>query len=298
MTTVRVTHRSRRSETAFAYTLLAPVLIYLLLVMLVPFLWSIFTSMTDKMIGTIGRFIGLQNYRELLGDALFLKAIVNSLIFTIGAVFGKVLFGMIMALVLNENIRCRNLFRSVLLLPWTIPTIVSVFAWQWMFRGTGGVLNYLLQSLRIIRHPIGWLVTPSMAMFSVILVNVWRGIPFLGISILAGLQTISPELYEAARIDGANAARRFWSITLPQLRSVILLASLVTTIWTLNDFEIIWLLTHGGPSNGTQVFSTLSYTVGFFYLQLGKSIAISIFMFPLLVVLIHFVTKTALSSRE
>lgn len=186
----------------------------------------------------------------------------------------------------------------MLFLPWTIPTIVSVFTWQWIYSDVGGVLNALLLKTGLIDSPVGWLATPDLAMFSVILVNVWRGIPFMGIAILAGLQTVSKEMYEAAMLDGAGAIKRFFYMTLPSVKEVTILSSVITTIWTLNDFEIIWLLTRGGPDNGTQVLSTLSYTVGFLNMSLGKAIAISVITLPPLIMLINYVTKRSLASDK
>lgn len=286
------------NENRLAFILISPVVLYLLAVMVLPLGWAVYMSFTDKTVGNPARFIGIGNYIELLQDKLFWKALMNTVIFTLVAVIAKVVFGMIMALVLNEKLIFRNVFRVLLFLPWTVPTIVSVFTWQWMYSDVGGVLNYILIQLGIIQQQIGWLATPDLAMMSVILVNVWRGIPFLGIAILAGLQTISSEMYEAAKIDGANAIKRFLYITLPSVKEVTMLAAVITTIWTLNDFEIIWLLTRGGPSNGTQVLSTFSYTLGFLNLELGKAIAISVLSIPPLVMLINFVTKRSLSSDD
>lgn len=277
---------------------MSPVLLYLLAVMVVPFGWALYLSFTNKAVGVPAAFIGLGNYIELIQDSLFWKAVWNTLVFTLVAVIGKTVFGMIMALVLNEKIVFRNVFRVLLFLPWTIPTIVSVFTWQWIYSDVGGVLNFLLLKARLISQPVGWLATPDLAMISVILVNVWRGIPFMGIAILAGLQTLSKEMYEAAMLDGAGAFKRFIYMTLPSVKEVTVLAAVMTTIWTLNDFEIIWLLTRGGPSNGTQVLSTLSYTIGFLNMSLGKAIAIAILTMPPLIMLINFVTKRSLSSNE
>ncbi|MFD0677758.1 MULTISPECIES: carbohydrate ABC transporter permease [unclassified Paenibacillus] len=285
-------------DSKLAYVLLSPVLIYLLAVMVLPFGWAVYLSFTNKVVGAPATFIGLKNYLDLMKDSLFWKVAWNTILFTVAAVIGKTVFGMIMALVLNEKIVCRNLFRVLLFLPWTIPTIVSVFTWQWIYSDVGGVLNFLLMKTGILDHQVGWLATPDLAMFSVILVNVWRGIPFMGIAILAGLQTISKEMYEAAMLDGAGAIKRFIYMTLPSVKEVTILAAVMTTIWTLNDFEIIWLLTRGGPSNGTQVLSTLSYTTGFLNLSLGKAIAIAIITMPPLIMLINFVTKRSLSSNE
>ncbi|MEF3304083.1 carbohydrate ABC transporter permease [Paenibacillus sp. GYB003] len=286
------------TDNKLAYALMSPVLIYLLAVMVVPFGWALYLSFTDKVVGSGAAFIGLGNYIELVKDSLFWKAVWNTAVFTLVAVIGKTVFGMIMALVLNEKIVCRNVFRVLLFLPWTIPTIVSVFTWQWIYSDVGGVLNYLLLKAHLIAKPVGWLASPDLAMFSVILVNVWRGIPFMGIAILAGLQTLSKEMYEAAMLDGAGAFKRFIYMTLPSVKEVTVLAAVMTTIWTLNDFEIIWLLTRGGPSNGTQVLSTLSYTIGFLNMSLGKAIAIAIMTMPPLIMLINFVTKRSLSSNE
>ncbi|WP_246079330.1 carbohydrate ABC transporter permease [Paenibacillus piri] len=284
-------------ENRLAMTLVAPVVLYLMAVMVIPFGWAIYMSFTDKMVGTPGNFIGIKNYVNLLADLMFWKAVTNTLVFTLVCVSAKVVFGMIMALVLNEKLIFRNVFRVLLFLPWTIPTIVSIFTWQWIFSDVGGVLNFLLTQLGIIKAPVGWLADAHLAMFSVILVNVWRGIPFVGIGILAGLQAISSDMYEAAMLDGANAVKRFIYITLPSVKEVALLAAVITMIWTLNDFEIIWLMTRGGPSNATQVLSTLSYTTGFLNLHLGKALAISIFSLPLMILLINFVTKRTLSSK-
>ncbi|GBF74168.1 sugar ABC transporter [Paenibacillus sp. 598K] len=284
-------------DNKLAYLLMSPVLIYLLAVMVLPFGWALYLSFTDKVVGMPARFTGLTNYIELMRDSIFWKAVWNTIVFTGVAVFFKTVFGMIMALVLNEKIVCRNLFRVLLFLPWTIPTIVSVFTWQWIYSDVGGVLNHILLQLKLIGQPMGWLAQPDLAMLSVILVNVWRGIPFMGIAILAGLQTISRDMYEAAMLDGAGAIKRFWFITLPSVKEVAILAGVMTTIWTLNDFEIIWLLTRGGPSNATQVLSTLSYTIGFLNMSLGKAIAIAILTMPPLIMLINYVTKRSL-SRE
>jgi multiple sugar transport system permease protein len=291
------TRKSLRSY-IFPYLLMSPVLLYLLIVMMMPFFWAIWISLTDKMIGSTPRFVALKNYIDLLSDPAFIVAARNTLIFTVAAVVGKVVFGMIMGLILNEKIIFRNLFRVLLFLPWTIPTLVSVLTWKWIFSDVGGVLNYILMKLKIISMPIGWLYEPTMAMVSIVMVNVWRGIPFLGIAILAGLQSVSIEMYEAAKIDGAHAIRRFWSITLPSIKEVVILSTIITTIWTLNDFEIVWLLTGGGPADTTQVLSSYSYMVGFMNMNLGKAVAISIISLPFMIILINYITKKQMTTSD
>jgi multiple sugar transport system permease protein len=275
-----------------------PALVYLIFTQAYPLLNALFTSFTDKTIGVQGKFIGLENYIELAKDPIFWLTFRNSFVFTFGAVGLKLLFGMVMALVLNQDLILKNLWRALLFLPWTIATIVTVLMFGFMYSSTGGIFNTILLRSGLIHQPIGWLSTPSMALFSVILVNVWRGTPFFGISILSGLQAVPKEQYEAAELDGANNSQRFIHITLPSIRNVVLLVSVVSTIWTLNDFQIIWILTRGGPVNSTQVFSTLTYTYAFLNLYLAKGIAISITAVPFIFILIFWVTNVILKQEE
>ena len=285
----------KKYKNILPYLLIAPVALYILGVMVFPFCWALYVSFTDKLIGVEGSFIGLGNYIELLQDPIFLMSIVRTFIFTGGSVILKLIFGIAMAVVLNEKLRCRNMFRSILLLPWTLPTVVVVLVWQWMFSDVGGVLNALLQMIGVSK-PVLWLARPGMAMFSVILVNVWKGTPFIAISVLAGLQNISPEYYEAASIDGANVIQKFVRITLPLLRDVIFLAALMTTIWTLNNFEVIWLLTKGGPSNATNVAAVYSYITAFRNNNLSKAISICVLFLPIMILLINKITKKSLEE--
>ncbi|WP_228447456.1 carbohydrate ABC transporter permease [Streptomyces paludis] len=272
--------------------------LYLVLIMALPLLWAVWISFTDKRVGAPGELIGFTNYTDVLTDPLFWRTAWNTLVFTLGAVVLKLIFGMAMALALNERFRGRALFRVLLFLPWTVPTIVSVFAWQWMFSDVGGAFNAILRGVGLADEPVPWLTDPKMAMLSVIAVNVWRGTPFIGIALLAGLSAVSQEQYEAARVDGTNVFQRFLHITLPSIRNVAMLAAVITTIWTLNDFEIIWLLTRGGPADATQVFSTLSYTIGFQNLDIAKATTISILSIPPLIVLINYVTKRTLKDQD
>lgn len=289
----------RKKRDLFPYLLLLPAVVYLLVMMVYPFCWSLVTSFTDKRVGVEGHFNGLDNYIQLLTDPIFYQTVANTLIYTLSAVALKVVFGMVMALVLNsKKLKIRNVFRSILYLPWALPILVAVYTWQWMYSDVGGALNYILQQLHIIQDQIGWLATPTMAMIAVIIINAWRGIPFLGISILSGLVTIPEDMYEAAQIDGAGAWKQFWYITLPSVKNVVLLGAVITTIWTLNDFEIIWLLTRGGPDNGTQVFSTMAYTYGFLNKDLGLSIAISVLTLPFLFLLVGYATKKSMAAND
>jgi multiple sugar transport system permease protein len=288
---------NKKWNTFFPYLLLIPAFLYLIIILLAPFLWGLGLSFTNKQIGKDFDFTGLSNYISLLQDKIFLLSIKNTFVYTIISVALKVLFGIFMALVLNTGIRFRNVSRGLLLIPWAVPTVVSIFTWKWMFSDVGGVLNTVLLTTGLASNKIAWLSTPLMAMFSVILVNVWRGMPFIGISVLAGLQTIPKDLYEASTVDGANSIQKLFYITLPSIRYVILLSTLVTTIWTFNDFEIIWLLTKGGPINTTQLISTYSYMTGILNMNLGKAIAASALFMPLMLILINFVTSATLKEK-
>jgi multiple sugar transport system permease protein len=289
------TLQNKWSSKNLPYLLVFPVVLYILCVMVFPFLWAVYVSFTDKVIGVKGNFVGLKNYIDLLTDKIFLKSIINTFIFTCGSVFLKVVFGIAMVLALNERIKGRNAFRAIFLLPWTIPTVVVVLIWQWMFSDVGGVLNAILQGIGF-QNPVLWLSEPKTSMFSVILVNTWKGTPFIAISVLSGLQGISPIYYEAAKVDGTNAIQRFIHITIPQLKDVISLATLMTTIWTMNNFEVIWLLTRGGPSNATNVVAIYSFITAFKSSFLSKGIASSVLSLPLMIVLINKITRKLLEE--
>src|SRR5450759_3464986 len=276
----------RRQTAMLGLALVLPVVLYLLVTQAYPFISALLTSLTDKRIGAPGEFIGLGNYVDLVQDETFLHAVRNSILFTASSILLKLVFGVVMALVLNQELRFRSLWRALLFLPWTIPTIVTVLTFQWMYSATGGVINSVLLRTDLLHRPIDWLGVPLNAMAAVVIVNVWRGTPFFGISLLGALQGISREQYEAAETDGANVLQRFLYVTIPGIRDVALLVTLVSTIWTLNDFQIIWVLTRGGPADATQVFATLTYTSAFLNLDLARGIAISMASVPLLVLLI------------
>lgn len=282
----------------FGYKLIAPTMIYLVIFMLIPFCWAVWTSFTNKRIGSSVDFVGFENFVSLIQDKVFIRSVKNTIIYTVGAVVGKLVLGMIIALVLNAAIPFRNICRVLLFVPWTIPTLVSALTWKWMFSDVGGLFNYLFKLFHLSARPIPWLYNADLAMGAIITANIWRGAPFIGISILAGLQAIPRDYYEAAKIDGANALHRFAYITLPLVKEVTILSTLITTIWTFNDFEMVWILTGGGPSNATQIISTYGYTVGFMNLNLSKAISSSVIAIPFLIILTTIITKRMRNSAE
>jgi len=274
-------------EEITAYLMMLPILLLVIGLMAYPFLLAVWWSLTDKLIGGEGRFIGWRNFVELPGSSIFRQTVRNAVIYSVVAVALKTLLGVVLALALNQITWLRNFLRGILLLPWVIPTALSCLVWLWMFNDLFGVLNYILRVTGISQEGYLWLASPNLALFSVILVNVWRGTPFFGIGILGGLQTIPQELYEAAAIDGAGAWRRFLHVTLPHLQSVLAVVTLFSTIWTFFDFEVVYIITRGGPMNSTHLFATLAYQTGLVAGKVGEAVAIALYLFPVLAVMIY-----------
>jgi len=274
------------SEALTGYFLISPAVFLMLVLLAYPFLLAVWISLTDRVLGEPGTFIGLRNFTKLLGDSLFQQTVWNSFVYTIATLALKMVFGIILALLLNQEMPCRNLIRGALLLPWIVPTSLSVLTWLWMFDSLFSVVNYMLIGVGLIKTKIPWLGDPFWAMVSVIIVNTWRGLPFFAVSFLAGLMTIPKELYEAAEVDGAKSFRQFWHITFPLLQPIIAVVVLFTTIWTFADFQIVYILTHGGPINATQIFATMAYDVALVAGRIGEGSAISLFLFPALLMVI------------
>ena len=270
--------------------LLLPTVLMLVGLVLYPFFYAIWLSFTDKTIGSVGQFVGLKNFRYVLAWPPFSTALVNTVVFTVSAVAIKFVLGMAVALVLNQQIRGRNFFRAFLLLPWVMPAFVVYLVWRWLYDPLSGLLNHALLDLGLIATPIAFLSERSTAMGSVIVAHVWRAFPFYAISFLAGMQTIAQELYDAAQVDGASRWQQFRHVTLPGLYHIIGVVLLLTTIWTANAFEPVYLLTGGGPSDATMVYTLLAYTLGMVNLRLGEAAAVSTLFLPLLIALVLAVT--------
>ena len=226
------------------YLFVTPIFLFVLSLIAYPFCYAVYLSLTHKLVGLPPVFVGFENYVRLAWDGFFQRAVVNSFIFTFGSVAFKMVLGVVMALVLTSNVRWRSFWTGVLLIPWVAPTVVSALNFLWIFDGSLGVLNYLLvRVFHILPQGVGWLSEPHTAMASVVAVNVWRGFPFFGISFLAGMKAIPGELYEAAAVDGAGALQRFRHVTLPGLKNIMVIVVLLSTIWTFNDFQIVYIIT-------------------------------------------------------
>ncbi len=291
-----VTHNSLSKTKFFSWENLPLIILLLTTLYLIVFqgittIWSLGISTTNKTIGGNSKFIGLGNYLKLFANGTYRGAMWFTAVYAVFSVGLKLVLGFVMALALNKPIKGRAVIRALLFLPWALPTLTSVLSWRWMLGDVGGIVNHLLMTFKLIKAPVGWLGEPALAKWSVVMVNVWRGTPFFGISILAALQAIPSALYEVGDIEGANGLQKFRYITLPQSMSVVLLVTLISMIWTLGDFSVIWLMTRGGPANSTHVFSTLSYITAFQNLQLARGVAISMSILPFSILLLIVIMK-------
>jgi multiple sugar transport system permease protein len=283
-------------EVFLGWLLLAPVLIVMAVLVVWPFTTAIWIAFTDKSIGRDANWVGLANFSQVLASPRFVRAIQNSLIFTVAAITLKFVLGMAMALVLNRAFFGRNLLRAYFLVPWVLPGFVAYMIWRWFLDPLQGVMNYALTDLGLITFPLEFLSSPTMALPSVILAHVWRSFPFFGIAFLAGLQNIPSEQYEAAAVDGASGWQKFLFITIPGLRHVILVVLMLSTIWTFNAFEPIYLLTGGGPADATIVYTVLAYEMGIVNMRLGEASAVPVLILPILGLFI--VALSGLMNRD
>ena len=276
-------------EEVFGYGLILPALTLLVALVAFPFGMAIYFSLSDYWVGSPGAFVGLANYREILGNETFRQTVRNSFVFTAVALTLKIVLGVWLAVLLARPVRFKRLIRGAILLPFVIPTALSTLGWQWMFDSLYSVVNWTAIHIGLISPPgPNWLGQATYAMIAVIVVNVWRGLPFFAITTLAGLVAVPREYYEAAEVDGASSWSRFWLVTLPLLKPVLAVVILFSTIFTFADFNIVYILTRGGPMNTTHLFATLAYQVGLNGGNLGQGSAIALFIFPLLGAVVFF----------
>ena len=278
--------RPLESERNLAWLLLLPTMVLLGLFIAYPFMRGLLLSVTDTRVGVPGQFVGLENFRRLATDPIFHAVVWNTCWYTLVTTIFKLALGLWLAILLNRSFKFKAFTRAFILLPFIIPTVLSTFAWKWMFDPTFSVLNWMLYQTGMIRVAINWLGDGDLAMLSIIIVNVWRGVPFFAISLLAGLQTISPDLNEAAAIDGARPWQRFWYITWPLLLPVTMVVVLFSVIQTFADFQIVYVMTGGGPANATHLFATYAYQLGVGTGLLSQGAAVSLAMFPILLLIV------------
>ena len=277
-----------RQEWFFAFCLLSPAILMLSIFVLYPFSKGLWLSVLNTEVAIPGEFIGLKNFIKLWNDQIFRRTAQNTILYTTAATILKLGLGMIVALLLNQLIGFKRIVRASVLLPWIVPTVLSALAWKWMFDPTFSVISFFLFHLGITSKQISWLGGPVLSLTSVIIVNAWRGMPFFAITLLAGLQTINPTLYEAAAIDGASGWQRFWNVTWPLLMPVTLVVVLFSVIMTFADFQLVYILTGGGPANSTHLFATYAYQIGIATGKISEGAAVSLAMFPFLFLIVIF----------
>ena len=273
-------------EGVFGWLMLGPGVLFLLAFVAYPFFYGIFLSLEERRVASPGTFVGFANFVTLAHDSIFWQIVRNTLVYVAVTTVLKLAGGLGMALVMNQAFRGRNLVRASLLLPFIVPTALSTVAWMWILDPTFSVVNWLLVHGGIITSGYSFLGNSTLAMGSLIVVNTWRGMPFYGITLLAGLQTISSDLYEAAAIDGATGVQRFLYVTLPVIKPVLIIVTMFSVIFIFGDFQLLYALTHGGPANATHVFSTWSFDIGMSAGQLGMGAAVALAILPVLAVLI------------
>ncbi len=281
----------------FAYALVAPVVLLILGLVAYPFFFAIWVSFTDMVIGSAGQFVGFKNFQYLAGTATFWSAIWNTVTLVLISDALKLGIGLGLALLVHQKLPGRGIFRSFLMLPWAMPAFVAFLTWRVLYQPIGGGINLILTQTGLHTEVIDFLGTKQTAMASVIIASVWRGFPFWFISILAALQSVPKELYEAAIVDGASTLQRFWNVTIPSILPVIIVTTLLSSIWTANAFEHVWLLTAGGPSDATMVFPVLAY-FGMQTQRIGEAAAVSVYMLPVLAILVIFATSLMMRREE
>jgi len=274
----------RQIESVMGYALVMPLLICIVVLVVYPFFFAIMISFTDRSIGAGGAFVGFDNFQYLFNQPAFLETIRNTIVLVGAVQISKLFLGLGIAVLLNQPIWARQFWRGLILIPWAMPAFVAFIIWKLMYVPQGGAINYMLIETGMVTSHVDFLGTRDLAMPSVVAALVWRGFPFWVITFLAGLQSVPEELYEAAALDGANAWQRFRHVSIPGIRHIMLVVILVSTILTTNNFEGIFLLTGGGPSNATMTFPVYAY-YSLQNLNIGEASAVGVTMLPVFAML-------------
>lgn len=277
----------RRNESILGILLILPLVLWMIFAIVIPLISAIKLSFQDVgMIGSKGNLIGFENYRHVLTDPNFWKSFGRSLIWVISNAVLQTVVAFISAVILMQKFHLRSLARVWIILSWIVPTVVVIIIWRWMLGTSGGIVNYLLVSLGVLSTPVGFFSTANSAFISIVLINSWRWFPLMTVILLAGMEGIPQELYEAASIDGATGWQQFLRITFPMLRPVLYVLGLIGTLWSINVFDIIWLATGGGPSNATMTLPVYIYNMAFKGYRLSRASAASIIMGIILLVFV------------
>jgi len=293
---------SARANPITPYLYLLPSGIFLLTIMGYPILYSLFMSFQKFNLATLvskqTEFIGLQNYQAVFANPQFLTALGHSLKFTVVSIFFQFLIGLGLAILFSKAFPFSNTMRGLLLSGWQIPSVVTGTIFLWLFNVDYGLVNFLLTSLHVINEPIGWLTQADTALNSVILVNIWLGIPFNTILLTAGITGLPEDVFEAATVDGANAWQKLIYMTIPLLKSTIMAVLMLGFIYTLRAFDVIWIMTKGGPANATEVLPTFAYRLSFINFNFGQSSAVSVIILLILMVAAFFYLKYGIQEEK
>jgi multiple sugar transport system permease protein len=281
--------------------LVTPAILYMVVLVGYPFLLALYLAMSDANVSTtgLGKFVGLDNFGALFESSIFLTALRNTIMFTVLSAVFKGLLGTTLAFLLAENLPGTRIFRFLILLPWTVPIALSSITWKWMFDTQYSIINWVGHAIGLIKpfdNP-NWLGDPTLAIASIIAVNVWRGFPFAAVILLAGMTSVPSEILDAAKVDGAGPVVRFRKIIVPMIAPVLFVGSLYDLVFTLTDMTVVFLLTLGGPGNSTHVLSSYAFLVGVQSGALGRGAAIAILLFPILLCII-FVVLRSLRQRD
>jgi ABC-type sugar transport system permease subunit len=282
----RANHPAQRRQfkvDLLPYILLLPSVALILAIIFYPFVTGLLYSLREGSLLRLGPYVGLQNFVELFGSPRFRYSAYFTFIFVVFNIVGCYTLGLALAMLVNQNVPGRGFFRVALLIPWILPSVVAITGWRWLIADQYGLVNVFLKQLGI--GPIYFLSNENWAVVSVIVVKIWRSFPFMMLSLLAALQGISRELYEAAKLDGAGGFQLFRYVTLPQLKNISIVLCILMTIWTVNGFDSIWLLTQGGPSNATENFIVLAFNYTFTRNDVGTGAAIAVVSFVVMAIL-------------
>lgn len=298
LTRSKVRNGTRKKTTRWLFLL--PAMVYLIVIFVYPIIYNVTMSFqnytVNSFINGTAPFVGFRNYMQVLQDPLMAQTTWNTAIFTVGSIVFQFSIGLLLALFFKRRFPLSRLMRTLLLVPWLLPLIVSGTVFRWIFDATNGVLNQFLIDLGIINHPIAWLVTPHLSLMAVLITNIWVGIPFNMVLLYGGLQDIPDELYEAAHLDGANAWTAFWHITVPSLKQVISIVLMLGLVYTLKVFDIVMVLTGGGPANSSQILSTWSYVLSFTNMSFGEGAAVGNIMIIISLIFAVFYLRTSKDS--
>lgn len=273
-------------EKRLQYFFVIPACLVVFILLGYPVVSSILYSFTDRnLLSKEYSVVGIENYVNILKNQEFWISFGNSMTWTVASVTSQLLLGLLTAVLLNRITHFKGLFRTIFIIPWAFPNIVMAFTWKWLYNDMYGVINNTLLNLNLIQEPILFLASPHYAMLSMVIINTWFGFPFMAISILAGLQAIPMDNYEAARIDGANGWQAFLYITIPHIKIVIGLIVILRTIWVFNNFDLIFLITGGGPGTSTETLPIFAYKTGWVMNNLGQASAISVILLVFLLII-------------